>query len=141
VSERGRILLADDEDTLLQSTADLLRREGYDVEYAPDADAALSLLKAQEFDLLFSNIRMPGNQDLAFIRNVPSVLPGLPVMLMTAFPSLDYAIQPVEIPVAAFIVKPFDIPEFLAKVSLPSVRRAVSELIQRIHDGYDYSIA
>jgi CheY-like chemotaxis protein len=61
MTTRGRILLADDEETFLHATADLLRREGYECETVPDAPSALAKVKGSPYDLLISDLEMPGN--------------------------------------------------------------------------------
>lgn len=68
--ELGRILLADDEKTFLNATADLLRAEGYECVTVPDGAAALSAAKSEPFDLLIADIEMPGNSDLQLVRQV-----------------------------------------------------------------------
>ncbi|MFQ5688582.1 MAG: response regulator, partial [Candidatus Scalindua sp.] len=55
----SKILIADDDETFLLATTDLLRREGYECYYAPDAKTVIETLKAVKFDLLISDINMP----------------------------------------------------------------------------------
>ncbi len=57
----AKILLADDEQTFLHSTADLLRDQGYECDCAMDAEEASALMQRTEYDLLISDINMPGN--------------------------------------------------------------------------------
>ncbi len=66
----AKILLADDEQTFLHSTADLLRDQGYDCDCAMDAEEASALLHGAEYDLLISDINMPGNGQLEFLTAV-----------------------------------------------------------------------
>jgi len=118
MAELGRILVADDEDTFLQSTGDLLRREGYDCDCVPDAAAAVEKLKNNGYDLLIADIKMPGNPDLELIRALPKVAEGMPVILVTGYPSQRSAIQAVQLPVVAYLVKPIDFEEMLTQVAL-----------------------
>ncbi len=103
---RGRILLADDEPTVLESTADLLRAEGYECETAIDAATALSKIGGAPFDLLITDLEMPGNNDLALVRQLASTHGGLPIIILTGFPSIRSAIASIELPVVAYLVKP-----------------------------------
>ncbi len=82
MNERGRILIADDEETFLLSTIDLLRREGYECDGVKDAEAAVEVLSNKAFDLLVSDIRMPGNMELELIESVK----GLSVIIVTGYP-------------------------------------------------------
>lgn len=136
--DSGRILVADDEVPFLRSLAELLRRKGYDCECAEDAAGAMRLLRANGFDLLIADIKMPGNAELEFVRDLPHVAEGLPVILVTGYPSLETAIQSVGLPVEAYLVKPLEFDELLAKVrdSMEHSRilRRVRETRQRMQD-------
>lgn len=121
-SSRGRILLADDELTFLQSTADLLRREGYECDTVPDAPSALERVEAASYDLLVSDLEMPGNQDLALIRKVADIAGGLPVIIITGFPSTRSAIAAIDLPVCAYLLKPVALPDLLERVATAVTR-------------------
>ena len=56
MADLGRVLLADDDDTFLQSTADLLRREGYYCECVPNAEEVIEKLQENKYDLLISDL-------------------------------------------------------------------------------------
>lgn len=120
--QKGRILLADDEETFLTSTAELLRREGYQCETVPDGEAALGLAAAGDFDLLISDLEMPGNSDLQLVRRIAETSGGLPVIILTGYPSTRSAIACIELPVAAYLIKPVLFPELLSRVE-SAVRR------------------
>lgn len=111
----GRILIADDEETFLHSTADLFRREGYECDCAPDADIAAEKLRGGHYDLLIADIKMPGNSDLELIRDLPRAAKGMPVILVTGCPSMQSAIQSIQLPVMAYMVKPVDFEDLLMK--------------------------
>ena len=117
MSELGCILVADDEGTFLQSTGDLLRRDGYDCDCVPDAARAMEKLKNNEYDLLITDIKMPGNTNLELIRDLPKITESLPVILVTGYPSQHSAIQALQLPVVAYLVKPFDVEELLSQVN------------------------
>ncbi len=108
MATEGRILIADDEQTFLDSTADLLRRDGLHVDCAGDAHAAAKMLRAAEYDLLIADINMPGNPELELIGEVRRLAVGLPVILVTGYPSTKTAIQAVQLAVVSYLVKPFE---------------------------------
>jgi len=139
--DKGRILVADDDEVFMRSTADLLRREGYECGCAPDALVAGEMLNSDKYDLLIADIRMPGNPQLEFIKNVQRIAKGLPVILVTGYPSLGSAIQAIQMPVVAYLVKPFDFDKLLAQVrsSIEKFRiyRIVSSLRQNLQVWYD----
>ena len=142
IVEFGRILLADDEDTFLQSTADLLRREGYRCDCVPDADRAVEMLSDNEYDLLIADIKMPGNSELEFIRDLPNIAENVSVILVTGYPLLNSAIQSIKLRVEAYLVKPLDFQELLEHVNIAvehfQVYRSVRSIKQRLqywHEG------
>jgi CheY-like chemotaxis protein len=136
MTELGRILIADDEETFLRSTADLLRREGYFCDCVANADDGLSRLKEEKYDLLISDIKMPGNPNLEFIHQLRDVAPGLPAILVTGYPSRNSAIQAVQLPVVAYMIKPVDFDELLANVRAglrkSHLREAVNQSTRRL---------
>lgn len=106
----GRILLADDDESFRRTTADLLRRDGYEVDEVPDADAALYRIQGAAYDLLISDLEMPGNEGLALVRELARMSGGLPVIIVTGYPTFDSALASIELPVCAYLVKPLDPP-------------------------------
>ena len=136
MTELGHILIADDEETFLRSTADLLRREGYLCECVTNADDGLKQLQKEKYDLLISDIKMPGNPDLQFIQRLPEIAPGLPAILVTGYPSKNSAIQAVRLPVVAYMIKPIDFDELLmhvrAGLGKSRLRQAVTQSTGRL---------
>ncbi len=114
---RGRILIADDEATFLNSTAELLRREGYDVVTVENAPSAVAAISAGPFDLLITDLEMPGNADLDLVQQVSHLSGGLPIIIITGFPSVRSAVACIELPVTAYLVKPVDFSTLLARVT------------------------
>lgn len=111
-----RILIADDEETFLYSTAELLRKEGFVVDCAYDTKIATKLLGKHTYDLLISDIKMPENQNLAFIKKTKELAENLSVILVTGYPSLDTAMQSIQLPISAYLVKPIEFNELLKLV-------------------------
>ena len=70
MSDQGHILIADDEETFLHATAELLRQEGYTCDCVPDGASAAVWLRDGTYDVLIADIEMPGNQHLELIRDL-----------------------------------------------------------------------
>ena len=119
---RGRILIADDEPTFLNATAELLRREGYTVETVEDAPSAVKVISTASFDLLITDLEMPGNADLDLVQQIFNISGGLPIIIITGFPTVRSAVACIELPVTAYLVKPVDFTTLLARVSLAIAR-------------------
>src|SRR5881394_80820 len=111
---KGRILIADDDGAFRLATQTLLRRQGFDCESVPDAAGAVELLGQSEFDLLISDIHMPGNAALELVERLPQVAETLPVILLTGHPSVQSAARSVRLRVAAYLVKPCEVEELLS---------------------------
>lgn len=131
MSDAGRILMADDEATFLDATADLLRREGYSVETASDGAAAIAKVRTAPYDLLITDLEMPGNADLQLVREVAEASGGLPVIVLTGYPSVRSAIASIELPVAAYLTKPVAFEELLDRVRAAVSRFRSWQAMQR----------
>jgi len=120
-----RILIVDDEGSLLMTLAANLELEGFEVECASDGERALALVKEQEFDLVLTDVRMPGMNGVELFRRIRAVDGSLPVLLMTAF-SLETLIEEaITEGVFAVLPKPFEIEHVIAAVLSASRRPAV----------------
>lgn len=137
MDDPARLLIVDDEEVFLLSTAELLRQEGYQVDTAMDGIQAARMLNQRTYDLLLTDILMPGNPDLALVRDLPERNQGLPVILMTGYPSAQSAIQAVNLAALAYLVKPMEFQELLAQVrrgvAQRKVQRAVADSARHIH--------
>jgi DNA-binding response OmpR family regulator len=114
---QGRILLADDEPTFAEATADLLRREGFEVETVSDGPSAIARVRAAPFDLLISDLEMPGNSDLELVKQVAEESGGLPIIILTGYPSVRSAVACIELPVSAYLVKPVSFEDLYSRVT------------------------
>lgn len=138
---KARLLLADDDAAFREPFARLLSREGYECLCAPDAEAALKLLHENEVDALISDIHMPGAGGLELIQNAPQSADGLPVILLTGWPSVETAARSVRLSVIAYLVKPPDMKEVLSLLeqAIPRYRhlRAVAGSRQHLQRWVD----
>lgn len=123
VTPTSAILLADDDEVFRTPLARLLGRDGFDVVCVEDSAGAIKALREREFDLLISDIHMPGNAHLELIRELPQVVRGLPVILMTGYPGLDTAISAVGLAVTAYVTKPVVYADFFRLVTEAVGRR------------------
>jgi CheY-like chemotaxis protein len=127
----GRVLIADDEGVFLDSTADLLREEGYLCDCVEDGPKAAEKLRQGGYDVLIADIRMPGNPNLELVQEVGDMPDGVQVILVTGYPSMESAIKSVQLPVSAYLIKPVDFEELKS-----SVRTAVekSKIYRAVRD-------
>lgn len=100
----ARILLVDATGPYQESTAQLLREAGYGCD-AVDTEGGRELLASRQYDLLVTDINLPGGSGVEFIKHAHASVPGLQVIVVTDCPSLESAIQAVELPVVAYLLK------------------------------------
>ena len=115
-----KILVADDEPFYLKTTGELLRNEGYSVTCVADAGAAISALGQDAYDLILSDLNMPGNFKLELLHTSRSKHADIPLIVITGVPSLPTAIESVRLGIADYLLKPVKVDDLLA-----SVRRAL----------------
>ena len=128
----ARLLLADDEETFRNSVAVLLRREGYACDVASTVDDAIEKLNANAYDLLITDLRMPGNMDLELLKAASAGNGALPVIVVTAFPSVPTAIEAVRCAVVDYLVKPFDFDQLVRAVRQALKARSAARMLESL---------
>ncbi|MBI4828782.1 MAG: sigma-54-dependent Fis family transcriptional regulator [Nitrospinae bacterium] len=132
------ILVVDDETALRDSLRELLEEEGYAVTVAADGEEALRHAAERGYDLVLLDMVMPGADGVEVMGRLKTVLPGAPVFIMTAFGSIESAVEAVKLGAAEYIVKPFDFSELLLKArrlfrerELMRVNQSLRETLRR----------
>lgn len=105
-AEVGRVLLVDDDRHVLRSFESVLVRQGWTVETALDGLDAKGIIEKRAFDVIISDVNMPGYGGLAFLRAVRERDLDVPVILVTGTPSVDSSIRAIEHGVFRYLVKP-----------------------------------
>jgi two-component system, NtrC family, response regulator HydG len=114
----GRILLIDDDPALGGYLTRVLRtRGGFDVAYEIDSTAALRRLGAEDWDLLITDIELPGMTGLELLERVRELHPDLPVAVLTGNPTIDYAVSALRSSAAEFLQKPITAEVLVAKAT------------------------
>jgi EAL domain-containing protein (putative c-di-GMP-specific phosphodiesterase class I) len=121
---RNRILLVDDDTTILRAYGRLLKENGWSVEPASDARDALARVKLVSFAAILTDVSMPHMGGLEFLRLVREVDHDVPVILMTGSPHLESAIPAIEHGALRYLLKPID-----AELLTSTVRHAA-----RVHE-------
>lgn len=106
MSDKGHILIIDDEASLRQTMARILQRAGYEVTTAANGKDGLALIAQHAFDLLYLDIRMPDISGLELLKTIHAQLPDLPVILFTAQPDLNSAVEALRRGAADYLLKP-----------------------------------
>ena len=111
---RPRVLVVDDEVAIRDLLAKTLALAEYDVDLAPDGRAALDRLRMIPYDLLITDLKMPGVDGLSVIREARRLKADIPVIIITGFSTEASAIEAVNLGVSGYLTKPFRVPRVLA---------------------------
>jgi DNA-binding NtrC family response regulator len=133
----AHILIADDDEVSCQLFAETLEGEGFRVEQATSGDTALSRLAEETPDLLIIDVRMPGTSGLEVTRIVHEKYPSLPIIVMTAFGSIETAIEAIHEGAFDFISKPMNLAELKKTVSRALAQRAWQRRAETNNGGAD----
>ncbi|RMG67036.1 MAG: sigma-54-dependent Fis family transcriptional regulator, partial [Nitrospirae bacterium] len=116
------ILIVEDKKSMAQMLKESLESEGYRCVVAPDGEEAVSLIKAEFFDLIISDLKLPRKDGLEVLRTAQQEDPSLPVIIMTAFGTIETAVKAIKEGAFDFITKPFDTDHLLVLI-----RRALQQ--------------
>ncbi|HUR80033.1 MAG TPA: sigma-54 dependent transcriptional regulator [Thermoanaerobaculia bacterium] len=138
-----RILIVDDEEVLRDVLDTVLRREGFDVVLAASGEEALSVLDAEEVDLAILDVMLPGISGIDTLRAIRIANPTLPVIVITAFSSIDGAIEAMKHGAFHYIPKPFKNEEVVLTFNKALEQRRLSSenerLKEELSEKYAYS--
>lgn len=124
----AKILLVDDEPSILSVLCTVLRSEDYDVTSAADGQQAIELLKNGDFDLVISDIRMSPVNGMDILKLVHQERPDVSVIMLTAYGSVETAIEALKLGAFDYVTKPFKVDELLITVQRAlSYRNALNE--------------
>jgi excisionase family DNA binding protein len=112
--ERPRILVVDDEQAVRDLLVKTLTMADYEVDTAEDGAAALDRLKSSDYDLLITDLKMPGMDGLSVIRQARQQSMVLPIIVITGYSTEASAIEAINLGVSGYLTKPFRLPRILS---------------------------
>jgi DNA-binding NtrC family response regulator len=127
----SRILVIDDEAGIRESLEVLLTLEGYTVEMAVDGEEGLAMLEKRSYDLTLLDLALPGQTGLELLPQIHERYPELPVVMITAYGTVDNVVEAVRAGAENFVQKPWDNEKLLADIRSAIARhKAEAENIQ-----------
>ncbi|CAN5862540.1 hypothetical protein BH18ACI5_BH18ACI5_12140 [soil metagenome] len=114
VMGRPRVLVVDDESGIRELLVKTLALADYEVDIAPDGRLALDRMRLIPYDLLITDLRMPGVDGLTVIREARRLNPDIPVIIVTGNSTEASAIDAINLGVQGYLTKPFRVPRVLA---------------------------
>src|SRR5919107_801611 len=138
----GRILIADDHDSLRRGLAQALAEASHDVEEAPNGNAAIEKLHEGFFDVVVSDLKMGGSTGIEVLKTAKQLHPTTAVILMTAFGSVSTAVEAMKSGAFDYVQKPFEIEEMEVKIDKALEMRRMQHQIDYLRhaqgDIYDF---
>ncbi len=111
---RPHVLVVDDEAGIRELLAKTLAVAEYNVDLAPGGQEALEKLHREQYDLLITDLRMPGVDGLTLIREARRFMPQLPIIIITGYSTEASAIEAINLGVNGYLTKPFRVPKVLS---------------------------
>ncbi|HEY6873437.1 MAG TPA: sigma-54 dependent transcriptional regulator [Geobacteraceae bacterium] len=137
-----KILIVDDELSMRDFLSILLEREGYATDKAENAESALHMLESTGYDLIISDVNMPGLDGLALLKMVKRNAPDTAVLLITAFSTSEQAVEAMKLGAYDYIAKPFKVEEIKVLVRNALEKRDLERenlrLKQEIAERYSF---
>ncbi len=120
-----RILVAEDEEITLNNIIDTLHDEGFDVVGAQNGEDALAKIEGEHFDILITDIKMPGMSGIGLLERIKEKSPDTEVIVITGFGSIGSAIEAMRKGAYDYLTKPFDLDELVLRVNKIAERSAL----------------
>lgn len=120
-----KILIVDDDASIRNMLAIVLKKAGYEVVSAENGYIALDKLKKESIDLVISDIKMPGIQGIELLKRIKSINPEIPVIMITAYASANDAVEAMKLGAEDYITKPFNIDELKLIIERSIYRKSI----------------
>lgn len=138
-----RILVVDDEISMREFLGILMEREGYQVDLAESAEAAVVQLQSTSYDLVISDVKMPGMDGISLLAQVKGLAPDTAVIMVTAFSTAEHAVEAMKLGAYDYIAKPFNVEEIKIIVRNALDRRTLARenlrLREEVRERYGFS--
>jgi two-component system response regulator HydG len=140
---KPKILVVDDESSHRQMIKAVLSAEGYEIREAADGNQALKAVEEKFHDLILMDIRMPGPSGIESLQKIKDISPGIPIIIMTAYASVNTAIDALKSGAYDYLTKPLDIEELKILVAkalrFQKLEQENIYLKEQLNDRFDFS--
>jgi two-component system, NtrC family, response regulator AtoC len=137
MSTPRQLLVVDDDRAMREMLVALFKERGLGVEDASSADAALARAAEQDFDVVLSDVRMPGLSGVELVGQLRRLRPGTPVVLMTAFGTIDSAVEAMRNGAFDYLTKPFEPDAVILAVERALAHRALAVENEQLRRAVD----
>lgn len=134
-----KLLVIDDEPAIREGVRRILESDSYKVETFASGHAALERIKQESFDLVITDLKMPGISGMDVLKSIKEIQPDLPVIFITGYSSVDSAVEVMKLGAVDYIAKPFTPDEMLQTIKTALEQRVVAledlYLLKELRDG------
>jgi DNA-binding NtrC family response regulator len=134
MADAARILVVDDEPDMVETVARILTHLGHESVTATEGGAALELLERERPDLVLTDLRMPGMDGLALLKEVKRIDPEAPVVLFTAHATIQTAVEAIKAGAFDYITKPFTADQLQVVIERALTQRRLQEENRRLKE-------
>jgi DNA-binding NtrC family response regulator len=134
-----RLLIVDDDSAMREMLASLFQEQGYATDSAESFDAAVARLADAEYDAVLSDIKMPGRSGIDLVGELRRLRPETPIVLMTAFGSIDSAVEAMRAGAFDYVTKPFEPEAVLFALERAFERRELERENRSLRRAFDRS--
>ncbi|MDY7038950.1 MAG: response regulator, partial [Thermodesulfobacteriota bacterium] len=142
MTKKPRILVVDDEAAMRESLNDWLLEDGYEVGLAAGGEEALIMASENSWEVILLDLKMPGMDGIETLRRLKEISPEAEILMMTAYATVDTAVQAMKEGAYDYLVKPFDPDEIEIQIKkIVAHRELVLENIllrKKLEEKYDY---
>ena len=139
----GKILVVDDDKNLIELVKMRLESAGYDVTAALKEEDAIGVLKGQTFDLSIVDLQLLHQDGISLMEDLHLILPEMPVIILTAYGSIESAVEAMKRGAYSYLTKPFDPRDLLLQIERALENRRLTSEIERLkgllEERYDFS--
>jgi len=129
-----KILVIDDERLIVELMEDILKKEGYIVKGFTDGEDALKCVLEEKFDLVLVDLKMPKIDGIEVLKKIKEVSPQTEVIIVTAYATIDTAVESIKLGAYDYITKPFDIDNLLQKLKRCLEKKSLVEEVDTLKD-------
>src|SRR5262245_48765137 len=130
----GRVLIVDDDENMCTLLEADLRRRGFEVSWNTSANEAFANLLRADWDVVLADLNMPGMNGIELCERIVANRADVPVVVMTAFGSMETAIAAIRVGAYDFVTKPFDSDILALALERAVKHRALQEKIRTLHE-------
>jgi two-component system, NtrC family, response regulator AtoC len=131
----GRVLIVDDDQTMAETLTKAMTRRGFIVTARTSAGEALQVLEQQDFDVVVTDLHMEGMNGFALCERIVANRPDVPVIMITAFGSMESAVAAIRVGAYDFVTKPFDVEQLRLTMTRAIQHRQLRDEVTRLRQA------